>query len=174
MTQSVLVVIDVQTALFPKMQDQQRLLAKLMLMVEAASLFKIPIIVSEQYPEKLGSTIPELHEKLHSYPHFHKRSFSCLQEPLLKEALSSSKTAILIGIETHICVLETAKELVLAGKQVVVVLDATSSRYREDKEIAAHELRQLGARVTTAETLVFEMMGDSRSFAFKALLEHFK
>ena len=133
-------------------------------MIEAFKLLNIPIHLSEQYPKGLGHTLEPIKNALRCEP-FEKTRFSSANH-ILSEPVSSW---VLVGIETHVCVLQTAYDLLAAKKQVIIPLDATSSRSQVDYESALDELKSLGARITTCETLLFELLLDAQAVQFKSI-----
>jgi len=163
-----LLFIDVQEKLFAKVQDNQALLKRLEVLFEAAKLLEIPSLLSEQYPQGLGPTIEPLRAIL---PRYEKTAFSCLGDAALKKAILAypEEYWIVVGIESHVCVLQTAKDLLRENKKVVVPLDAISSRNALDHQIAIDTFRSLGAHITTTETLLFELLGDAKHPQFKAI-----
>lgn len=162
-----LLLIDVQEKLFPKVCNYDLLLKKLQILISACDILEIPILQTEQYPQGLGETLSLLKRPRNMA----KTAFSCLgDEKIAKEILNSPVEGwILAGIETHVCVLQTAKDLKRAMREVIVPVDAVSSRYPLDHETALEELRAAGVRVTTIETILFEILGDSKESHFKAI-----
>lgn len=162
-----LLVIDVQEKLFPKIDRGEEIAFNIFKMIKGASLLNIPIVYSEQSPEKLGETIPLLKAQLEGVPLITKTSFSCLGEQ--GSNLLKSSQWILTGIEAHICVLQTARDLIKKGAQVVVLNDAISSRSIFDFSSAIAELRDYGARISTTETVLFELLKDAKAPEFKEI-----
>lgn len=160
--------IDVQEGLFPLIDRKEKLLDTLSLMLKAAMILELPLVVTEQYPKGLGKTIKELHALLpENQTIWEKSRFSgyCSQVEDF-----SLETWILIGIETHICVLQTAKDLVKAKKKVIVLEDATSSRSFDHHKTAIGELRDCGVRLSCLETVLYELIEDANSPKFKQIL----
>ena len=171
---SSLLLIEVQTKLFPKILDSQRLENSILNCLEVFYTLNIPIFFSEQYPKGLGFTIDKVLEKLLSYKayKFEKTSFSCFpnsSEPNNAPQLLKTKQVILIGIETHICVLQTAMDLKNKGQEVFVVFEAVGSRNPRDKELAIKRLINNGIQVITFEMMLFELLRDSKNKHFKTL-----
>ena len=127
---SALVLIDFQERLFPNVHEHQRVMARIDLLLSAANLMQVPVLLTEQYPRGLGSTVEEIRKALPQAQPLEKMDFSCAAAPGFKERLSSLQRdqIILTGIETHICVAQTALDLASQGENVFVVADATSSR----------------------------------------------
>lgn len=168
---SVLVIIDVQGKLAELMQDKEALFANLERMARGARVLGIPIIWNEQVPEKLGPTIPQLAEALAGLEPLPKNAFSCAGNPRFLDRLAqtSRKGVILVGIETHICVYQTARDLLEAGYRVEVVADAVSSRTAANKSVALERIRALGAGVTSTEMVLFELLGSADREEFRAI-----
>jgi nicotinamidase-related amidase len=168
---SVLVLIDVQERLFPHVYEHSHLLARIDLLLFAANLLEVPLLLTEQYPKGLGSTIEEIRKAVPEAQPLTKMDFSCVPAPGFKERLSSlhRDQIVVAGIETHICVAQTALDLASQGEKVFVVADATSSRRLFDAQIALQRLDRSGLTVTTAEAVVFEWLRRAGTDEFKAL-----
>lgn len=167
-----LVVIDVQTRLTQVMSDRKSLLQNCEVLIQAAKLLEIPITVTEQYPKGIGATEPQLTNALaNDYLPVEKTCFSCCASDQFSTRVdkSSKPQMILCGIESHICVLQTAMDLLQSGKQVFVVADAVDSRSKENKKLALERMQQAGAIITNAESTVFEWLKDAKHAQFKAL-----
>lgn len=139
---------------------------------------KIPILKTEHYSKAFGHTIPPLNEKLKNTKHttIEKRTFSMLT-PTTEDFLQQNKerdTIILSGIETHVCILQTSLDLLERGYKVVLVTDGVSSQRKMDREIAIERVREEGGVLTTAESLVYEIMRTSLCGEFKEILGFIK
>jgi nicotinamidase-related amidase len=168
---SALVLIDFQERLFPSVCEHARVLARIDLLLCAANLLQVPLLLTEQYPKGLGNTIEEIRKALPEAQPLTKIHFSCVAEPGFKERLSSlhRDQIVLAGIETHICVAQTALDLAAQGERVFVVADATSSRRPLDAQIALQRLDRCGLTILTAESVVFEWLRRAGTDEFKAL-----
>ncbi|MCA9174786.1 MAG: hydrolase [Planctomycetales bacterium] len=166
---SALLVVDLQQRLLDVMRDPARIVWNARRVLEAANLFSVPIAASEQYPERLGETAASLQPLLPT-PNA-KRSFSVLPcDELLETWRADSRSQIVvIGIETHVCVLQTVLDLLAEGFQTHVVVDATSSRSQSDQDIALRRMSDAGATLTTVEMALFEWCADSRDPQFKQI-----
>jgi nicotinamidase-related amidase len=167
-----LLIIDVQERLFTQIEHNCEILYKLLQVTEGFQILELPIVISEQYPQGLGSTIRPLKEILgEDQPYLAKTTFSCLGDEDLKKDILSRKVDswVLSGIEAHVCVLQTAKQLLEAGKKVVVLNDAIGSRSIYDYSSSIAELRDCGARISTTETILFELLGNSKAAEFKEI-----
>lgn len=167
-----LIMIDIQEKLVGVQPDLPPRLPKIAMMLRAAAALKLDVIVTEQYPKGLGATIPELKELCRpEWPAIAKTSFSCWGEETFRAAMKSKKrqTAVLMGIEGHVCVQQTAVDLMIEAYDVVLLADAVASRRREDCEVAIDLMRARGVWVTTAESFLFALLGNARHPDFKAI-----
>jgi nicotinamidase-related amidase len=169
---AVLVLVDVQGKLAQIMFEKDALFTNLQKLVRGMQALSVPIIWLEQNPERMGATIPELRELLASATPIHKMSFSCCGEPVFVARLEAlgRRQALLAGIEAHVCVYQTAADLVRRGGEVEVVADAVSSRTSANREIGLERARGAGARLTSVETCLFELLGTAEHAAFKDIL----
>ena len=164
-------VIDIQEKLFPLMDRHEALLKKCSQLIEGLKILGVPLIVTEQYPKGLGATIQEISSRTFSFPIVEKMAFSCCDEPdvLGNRAMKNSHTVLVFGIEAHVCVLQTVIDLTEKGYQPVVVADCTSSRNREDKQVAVERMRSEGAIITSCESILLELARVSGTDEFKAI-----
>ncbi len=156
-----LLVIDVQEKLVPLIQDAAALVRNVAFLVDAARLLDVPVQCTEQYPRGLGPTVAELAQRLPERPD--KVAFSSCAVPAVVESFrrAARPKVVLAGIETHVCVLHTALDLLALDFRVYVAVDAVGSRYRIDHDTALRRLEQAGTVLTTAEACVFEWLGGS-------------
>lgn len=172
---SQLVVVDIQQKLGDAMPGKvlNRVLQNTVLLLRSAALLEVPVIHAEQYPEGLGPTHPVVAEALpKTVRSFRKTTFSCMATPTLREAVLSSpapRQVILVGMEAHICILQTALDLAAAGCAVFVVEDAICSRRLENYQNALERLRDQRISVVSAESVVFEWLADAKHPHFKAI-----
>ncbi len=164
---SLLVLVDVQERLAAAMDPVvfAAVLRNARILVQAAQLLGVPAEATEQYPRGLGPTVADLAEVLGEVRPRQKTCFSCA--PLLEAA--ARRQTVLVGMEAHVCVLQTALELRAAGRQVFVVEDACCSRRAENHANAMHRMRAAGVVVTNTESVLFEWMRDARHEQFKAV-----
>jgi nicotinamidase-related amidase len=169
---TVLVVIDIQGKLASLMHQKEAVYQNVNRLIKGARVLDIPIIWTEQYPEGIGSTIPEIAETLEGIKPISKMTFSCCRNNEFLEALKATeRTQVLVtGIETHICVYQTTLELLDAGFEVEVVADAVSSRTPENKEIGLQKMKTAGAGLTGTETALYELLGVASGPKFKEIL----
>ncbi len=173
---AILVFIDVQGKLHEIMCDRESLDGNLERMIRCAQLLEIPIVGTEQIPEKLGATNEPFKSMLADVPMLPKTAFSCWGEPAFRDAFKShgKKQAILIGIETHVCVYQTAIDLLEDGIEVFIIADAVGSRAAENKQLAIQAMRDAGAEIIPAETALFALLRDAADPRFKELLKLIK
>jgi nicotinamidase-related amidase len=166
---AVLIVIDIQDRLFQAMQDKENLFVNAAKMIKGAKIFNLPIIVTEQIPEKLGQTIPELTPELDGIERIAKESFSCWGNNRFQEKLESlgRRKVIIIGIESHVCVYQTVVDLIDNGFSVHVVADAVSSRTKENSDIGLAAMKSAGACLTGTEMVLFELLQKASDAGFK-------
>jgi nicotinamidase-related amidase len=170
---AVLVIIDVQGKLAELMHDKDQLWRNLQRLVRGVRVLGLPILWNEQVPEKLGPTIEPLRELLGDLQPMPKNSFSCCGNRAFLEALAKSgrKQALLAGIETHICVYQTAMGLLEHGYEVQVAADAVSSRFAHNRQIGLDRMRDAGATITSTEMALFEMLGKAEGPAFSEIVK---
>lgn len=169
---SQLVVIDIQPKLYAAMPESSAssTLHNTTILIQAANALEIPVIVTEQYPQGLGETMPEIRAHLGQAPAIAKTVFSACDEPKFSQQLHRDRPQIILsGMEAHICVLQTALDLLAAGKQVFVVEDAVVSRKPTNQANALARLRQAGCIITNTESVIFEWLGNAKHPHFKAL-----
>lgn len=170
---SVLMVIDMQGNLYESMQDKPFLLENVRKLIRGMQVFGIPVIVTEQIPEKLGPTIEPVVSLLPDAPRIPKSDFSCCGDEKIMKALKAAerRQVLLCGIETHVCVYQTARDLLARGLQVAVAADAVSSQSVRDREIALQRMRDIGAQIMTAEMIMFEVLREARTPDFQRVAE---
>lgn len=168
---SIAIIVDIQERLFPVIHEKELLERNVSILIQGLKLLEVPIIVTEQYVKGLGKTIPSIDTLVENDPHIEKMAFSCCDEPRFDEALalSQKRHVILAGMESHICLLQTAIDLKAAGFNPVVVEDCVSSRTAENKRIAMDRLRHEGVIVTSYESLLFELCRVAGGDAFKGI-----
>ena len=171
-TLSQFVMIDVQSRLATVMPTDamQMVIKNCSILAQTASLLGVAMIVTEQYPKGLGHTIPELSALIPNIHPVDKTTFSCLAESKFTRQLTRDHSQIILsGMEAHICVVQTALDLIEAGKQVFVVEDAVISRNPANKANALARMRDAGCIITNTESVVFEWLGAAEGEVFKAV-----
>ena len=165
---SLLCVIDVQERLVPAMAEGDRVISRCGRLAEAARLLGVASILTEQYPKGIGPTVPALAAALP--PPLSKMAFSCCGGMGFVASIPAGVVAVVLcGLETHVCVAQTAIDLVAAGFTVFVAVDAVASRHAIDHETALRRLEQAGVALTTTEAVLFEWCGSAENPAFQAV-----
>ena len=169
---TVFVLVDVQGKLASVMHAREALYRNLEILLRGMQALRVPVIWMEQIPAKMGPTIPELAVHLEGDTPLAKRCFSCCGSDAFLQALKASgaRQVVLGGIETHVCIYQTARDLLELGYAVEVVADAVSSRYETNHRMALQKIAALGAGATTAESILFELMRTSEHPAFRDIL----
>lgn len=164
-----LAIIDVQGKLATLMHQREQLYRNLQILIQGVQVLGLPIFWMEQYPEGLGPTIPEVAELLTGQEPLPKRCFSAWGQDEFQEKLRASgrRQILLAGIEIHICVYQTALNLLEQDYHVEVVADAASSRTPENKRIGLHKMARAGAEITSVETALFELLQTAGTPQFK-------
>jgi len=176
--QCALIVVDMQEKLLPPIWEKDRLVRNVQLLIRAAGILKIPAIVSTQYSKGLGSTVPEIAALLPDAPPVDKLMFSCFGSEvfcsLLKRLPGQRSTVLLCGMETHICVMQTALGALREGYLVHVASDAVSSRTEMNWRIGLDRMRAGGAILSSTEMMIYELLRSSGAPAFRELLPYLK
>lgn len=167
---SALVVIDIQHKLLTKMPSAAALMRNAAFVLDVAKLLEIPVFATEQYPKGLGATAAEIARRLPT-PIPAKTAFSCCGADTFLEQLEMARrpNVVLVGMETHVCVSQTAFDLLAAGLNVFVPVDAIAARGAIDHDTALRRLELAGAIPTTAEAVAFEWVRDAAHPQFKAI-----
>ena len=168
--EAALLVVDLQARLVPAVEDGDAILQRAGILLAAASRLDVPVVVSEQYPQGLGHTDSRLRLPGEAAV-LAKTTFSCLREPALASHLEGlrRRQIVVCGMETHVCVLQTALDLAGHGFRPVVVADAVASRLPERKERGLARMAAAGVAVVDSEMVVFEWLGSAGTPAFKEL-----
>lgn len=169
---TVALLVDVQDKLFPHIKDSEQLAEKLQIICQGLLKLQIPIITTEQYTKGLGVTIEPLRMVLNEkYQPIEKMSFSCLGELSIREKLHELQPqhVILIGIEAHVCVLQTAIDLQEIGCQSVMVTDCIGSRNETDKVMAFERAKHEGVILSTYEAILLELCEVAGTPVFKSI-----
>ncbi len=167
-----ILVVDVQERLAAAMPKEtlERLVANVGILLEAAKTLGVRVIASEQYPKGLGPTLPAIAEKLPSPP-LAKMTFDACSDLAIARALESlaPRTVIVAGMEAHVCVFQTARELVKRGHRTVVLADAVSSRREENRVLGLSLCEKAGATIAPTETVLFDLLERAGTDAFKTI-----
>ena len=170
--------VDIQEKLLPPIFQKEQLVRNAKLLIRAAGVLKIPAIVSTQYAKGLGGTVPEIASLLPESGAIDKNLFSCFGSEvfctLLKRLPGNRNTLLLCGMESHICVTQTALAALREGYIVHVASDAVSSRTEWNWKIGLERMRAAGAVISSTEMMIYELMRSSGSPAFKEMLPYLK
>jgi nicotinamidase-related amidase len=168
---SLLVLIDIQGKLASLMHDKEMLYKNLEIITKSMNILKIPIIWMEQVPDKLGPTIDEISSNLPDINPISKYTFSCFDNDDFNEKLKSMgrKQIMLTGIEAHICVFQTAYDLIKDGYEVQVIADCVSSRTKQNKKVGLKRMNQAGVLTTSCEMVLFELMKSTKAEGFREI-----
>lgn len=176
--QCALVVIDIQQKLLPPIFQKEQLVRNAQLLIRAAGILKIPTLLSTQYAKGLGETVPEIAALLAGTQAIDKTLFSCFGSDafcsLLQRTPGQRSTLLLCGMESHICVTQTALGALREGHIVHVASDAVGSRTEWNWKIGLDRMRAAGAVISSTEMMIYELMRSSSSAAFKELLPHLR
>lgn len=172
-----LIVVDIQEKLFPQIQGKEDLLANSLKVIEFCRRLEIPVLVTEQYPQGLGSTLPAVKTALgDDYRPIPKTAFSCFGEPEFTAALAdlAVDSLVLIGIETHVCVLQTALVGVASEYDVLVLADCVGSRASFNHELGLRRLSDEGILVGSSDMFFYEMLVEAKTDDHQAVLDLLK
>ena len=171
-----LVVVDVQGKLAGLMHAKESLFGNIQILIEAAKLLAVPIVWCQQSPEALGATIPSIAQLLADNEPINKTSFSCCGAEQFNTKLITlhRKQILLCGIEAHVCIYQTAVDLLQAGKDVTVIADAVSSRTMENKQIALRRMAAAGVNISCVEMALFELLRTAQHPRFKQIAKLIK
>ena len=166
--ETLLLVIDIQERLAPVIEVKDQVIANTKILIEAAKTMDFPLLATEQYPKGLGRTVPELLDLIGEERILSKNSFTAYT-PEVKVALEAQgrKKILITGMETHVCVFQTVRDLLADGYQVYLVSDAVSSRTRANYENGLDLIRAMGAIITNTETAIFDLLKVSGTPEFK-------
>lgn len=170
---SLLLVIDLQERLLPRIHESERVVARSVRMIEGARLLGIPILATEQYPKGIGPTVEPVRSLLEGVPTFAKTSFGALGDAAVAQAVEDigPRTLMLVGIEAHVCITQTALQGLDGGMDVHVVTDAVSSRSPSDLAVGLQRMAAAGATPVTSEMALYEWLRDAASPCFKDVLK---
>ena len=166
------IIIDYQERLLPVISEKERILQNTVKLIKGLQILSIPMIITQQYTKGLGNTVSEITEAAGTADFIDKLTFSCFQNSQVRESIEKNpqkNTILLCGIETHICVLQTALDLKAAGYQPVMVTDCMSSRKEADHQTALQRAIQENIVVTTYESVLFELMVHAKCDGFKQI-----
>jgi nicotinamidase-related amidase len=174
--ESILLLIDIQGNLAQSMHDKQSLFKNLQILVKSARILELPIVWMEQIPEKLGHTVPAVAGLLRDRRPLTKTTFSCCGDRAIMAAIEACgrRQMLVTGIETHICVYQSTRDLLQRGFEVHVISDAVSSRVAGNKNIGLARMRQEGALISSVEMALFEMLREAAGDRFRQIVKLLK
>ena len=169
---SALLVVDIQERLLPAMFAGKQVVANTVRLIQGARILGVPVFLSEQYRRGLGATVPEMASLVPESNRFEKLAFSAWGEPALRQALEAcGRTDLIVcGIEAHVCVTQTALDLLDSGRRVFVAADACASRTRENAELGLSRMRTAGASIGSTEMILYEWLERAGTPEFKEIL----
>ncbi len=172
---SCLLVVDIQDKLVPAIHNKELLIENSKWLIGVANVLNVPVLTSEQYPQGLGGTVAELKAMVPADSIMEKTFFSCMSEPSCNKMINDRRPdqVVIIGMEAHVCVLQTAIQLKQQAREVYVVADCVSSRNPDDKAYALERMRANGIHIVTREMVAFEWMQKSGTEAFKRISKEF-
>jgi len=171
-----LLIIDIQGKLWNVMNEKEALLENCLKLIKGFRILGVPVILTEQNPKGLGPTLPEIIQVLPETKPIQKLNFSCCQNSEFMCTIEDlkSKQILVCGIESHICVYQTAMELLTKGYEVQVVADVVSSRIVRNRDIALSRLQSEGVKLTVTEMVIYELLKTAENTKFKELLQVIK
>jgi len=176
--QCALIVIDIQEKLLPPIFQKEQLVRNSQLLIRLAGVLNIPAVLTAQYPKGLGNTVPEVAALLPETQAIEKLAFSCFSSDVfcatLKRLPGNRTTVLLCGMESHICVAQTALAALREGYLVHVASDAVSSRSEWNWKVGLERMRAAGAVISSTEMIIYEALRSSGTSAFKDMLQHLK
>jgi nicotinamidase-related amidase len=169
---SVLVIVDVQDVFLKPIKVKNLIVENIQLLVQVARQLEIPILATTQNAEKLGSLVPEIAEFIGDAPVVDKLCFSCMASETFAQNLQATgrSQAVLVGVEVHICVMQTALDMLKAGYMVHVPYNAVASRLKRDWKYALLRLSSSGAIVSTVESVIYEWLYEAGTDSFREVL----
>ncbi|WP_286238912.1 hydrolase [Neptuniibacter halophilus] len=172
---SCLLIVDIQEKLVPAIHNKETLVENTRWLAEIAGKLNVPVLTSEQYPQGLGHTIAEIAEVVPAEGIMEKVHFSCMSEPACNEKINALRPnqVVVVGMEAHVCVLQTALQLKQQAREVYVVADCVSSRNPEDKALALERMRQAGIYVVSREMVAFEWMQKAGTDSFREISKNY-
>ncbi len=168
---AVLVVVDMQEPFLRSLFERERVVRNVCMLLDGAKALEVPVIATTQYAERMGGVISEVQERLNAAPVLDKMTFSCWDEKFQHEIQQRDRSQVLLcGAEAHICVSQTAHDLLAAGYEVHVVEEAVSSRSESSARLGFAKMRQSGVIPASIESALYEMLGRAGTPAFREIL----
>ena len=173
-----LLIVDIQDRLMPVIEDRDRVVKNAVLLLKGAKAMKIPVLATTQYVARIGELLPEIKAELHGVSPVDKMEFGGFANPQVKRTMGllprEVDTLILSGVETHICVYQTAMGAIQAGYTVWVPADAVSSRTRHNHRTGLGRIREIGGVVANTELVIYELLHVAGTPEFKEMLPFLK
>jgi len=163
------VIVDMQEKILPAMYNPEEVEKRNAILIKGLRILDVPVILTQQYTDGLGSCTPAIYEAFGSKDYFEKRTFSSLDETDIRKHILGSgvKNVLVTGIESHVCALQTAIDIADMGLNTFFVVDCVSSRRESDKQIALERAKSEGIKLTTSEMALFELLRDSKADEFR-------
>lgn len=170
---TVLILIDMQEKFRSLITDMGRVVTASSRLIRFCERLEIPLLITEHYPRGLGKTLPELQSLVSDTSPLEKITFSCRGDEGFRQALKATgrDQAILCGIETHVCVYQTAHDMLRDGLQVVAAVDAISSRHQTDRALGLARMGRLGVDLMSVEMIMFEILGRAKTADFEKVAD---
>jgi len=172
-TNTALIVIDIQEKFKPIIKDLDKVIKNTIKLIKSFQIMNIPIIVTEQYSKGLGKTLGPIQKELKNYKPIEKIAFNCFEEKKFK-INKKIKNLVICGIESHVCVTQTALAAIEKGYNVYLVKDDISSRKKSDYKIALERAKQEGAKITSTEMIIFQLLKKAGTKEFKNTIKIIK
>ncbi len=172
---SCLLIVDIQDNLIPAIHEGETLVENTRWLTEIALKLDVPVLTSEQYPQGLGHTTPALTDILPKEGFMEKVHFSCMSEPECNEKINAIRPnqVVVVGMESHVCVMQTAIQLKQQAREVYVVADCVSSRNPRDKELALERMRGCGIHIVSREMVAFEWLQKAGTDTFREISKNY-
>lgn len=169
-------VIDMQEKLVPAIDDKETMLKNSLKLLDGLKLFNIPIVVTQQNTAGLGATVPEINKAIGNFSYIEKNTFSCYREPAFIRVLNriGKRNVVIMGVEAHICILQTTLDLLYNNFNPVILEDCIGSCSENDKRVAIWRMRDVGSVITTSESMLFELCREAGTDEFTQLLKLLK
>ena len=169
--QTLLIAIDIQERLLPAIHDGARVQRNAEILLQAANILQIPALLTEQYPKGLGRTLPQIRAAAGDSPMLEKMHFSAWGDDAIRAHIEGVQrpAVVILGVEAHVCVLQTALDMAASGCRVAVIADAVSSRHPDSARVACDRMAAAGIALATTEMCIFEWLGTASHPAFKTL-----
>jgi nicotinamidase-related amidase len=169
-----LIIIDIQEKFLPVIKNINEIIENTIKLIKSFQILKIPIIVTEQYPNGLGKTIDKIRNALRDYKPIEKISFNCFDNEDFFNILKNKKNLVICGIESHVCVTQTSIDGISKGFTVHLIKDAVSSRKESDFAVAIERAKQEGALISSTEMIIFQLLGKAGTEEFKEIIRIIK